>query len=140
MELIRKRTNYALLALSYLAGSEKGRVTCGEVAKACGLPSKLAQRVLTRLANAGLVEATAGRFGGFTLQAHPRDISLRDVIEVMQGPLVVSKRLSGGDASGRGGAGRLDAEWGALEEDLIGFVSRRTLRELTGGGRARAGR
>jgi len=48
------------------------------------------RRVITQLANAGLVATARGSNGGLSLARHASEISLLDVIQVMEGPLALN--------------------------------------------------
>lgn len=52
---------------------------------ACGIPKSFAYKVLQKLAKRGIVTSCVGRPGGFRLGKNPKDISLSDILEAIQG-------------------------------------------------------
>lgn len=50
-----------------------------------GIPARFLVQILLQLKNASLVVSTRGAAGGYRLARRPREISLADVIDVMEG-------------------------------------------------------
>lgn len=84
---LSKKTDYALLALSYLthAGADRA-VNTKELAEKYSIPHELLAKIMQRLAKAGLVISTSGPAGGYRLARSPEAISIGLVIEVIDGP------------------------------------------------------
>lgn len=81
-------SRYALHAVAYLARRGKGqRASVEEIAEAEGLPRHFVAKVLVRLVRAGLVATARGSTGGTWLTRPAQAITLRDVIEAVEGPL-----------------------------------------------------
>ncbi len=143
MEIIRKTTDYALRVLLYLGdrtGDHDGAlVACAQVAKACDIPGPLAHQVLRRLAIAGFLESSAGRYGGFRIGRPPRDISLLAVVETFQGPFVVRKCVTNKRACSRYGDCEVRLRWRQVQGGIIAFLGKTTLHDLLGG-RPKTGR
>lgn len=75
----------------YLAGLPKGtRVSSGELAKATDTTEAFLAKVLQRLVQARLIESFRGQGGGFALEVPPREVSLLDVIEAIDGPIALN--------------------------------------------------
>lgn len=81
------KTEYACLAMLQLAQDyESGEpVQIRRIADEHGIPSRFLVQILLQLKGAGLVASTRGAAGGYRLTRSPREISLADVIEVMEG-------------------------------------------------------
>ncbi len=87
---ITRETDYAIRCVYYLAG-KKGEVTMvDEIARKMDTPKSFLAKILQKLARAGIVESFRGVKGGFRLAMSPRQISLLDVIEAIQGPVVMN--------------------------------------------------
>jgi Rrf2 family transcriptional regulator, cysteine metabolism repressor len=81
------KTEYACLAMLQLAedyGSGEP-VQIRRIADEHGIPSRFLVQILLQLKGASLVASTRGAAGGYRLARSPREISLADVIEVMEG-------------------------------------------------------
>lgn len=55
-----------------------------------GVPLPTAQKLVSRLAAAGLLESARGGGGGFRLSRPPSAISLAEVIEAVEGPIALT--------------------------------------------------
>ena len=81
------RTEYACLAMLHLAQEyDAGEpVQIRRIADEHGIPARFLVQILLQLKGASLVASTRGAAGGYRLARPPRDISLAEVIEVMEG-------------------------------------------------------
>jgi len=87
---LSKKVDYALMALMDLAEREGPRST-REIAVDHGLPQDLLAKILQKLAKGGLVVSHQGTKGGYQL-AFPADaIHVVRVIEVVEGPLSLTR-------------------------------------------------
>lgn len=83
---------YAVKSLVYLAmQSPDTRVMASEVAVAEDIPINFVRKILESLAKTGLVKSFRGAGGGFTLGRNPEDITLRHVVEAIEGPLALNQ-------------------------------------------------
>ena len=88
---ISRQTDYACRVILHLAMLPPGqRVTAQDIAKRRLIPPALVRRVITQLANAGLVTTARGSNGGLSLARPASEISLLDVVQVMEGPLALN--------------------------------------------------
>jgi Rrf2 family protein len=85
---------YAVRSLVYLATQQTdARVMASEVATAENIPVNFVRKILESLAKTGLVKSFRGAGGGFTLGRGAEQISLRQVIEAVEGPLALNQCL-----------------------------------------------
>lgn len=54
-------------------------VKSGKIAEQLGGDPSVLRKILSKLANAGLVITTAGRYGGYSLKRLPSDITIKDI-------------------------------------------------------------
>jgi len=89
---LSKKTDYALLALSYLAevGAERAANT-REIAEKYDIPVELLAKILQRLAKGGIVASTAGPTGGYRLARKPEAISVGAVIGIVDGTPAIAQ-------------------------------------------------
>jgi len=57
------------------------------------IPIRFTLKILRKLKIAGLVCSYRGQSGGYALIKEPKDITLREVIEIIDGPIVMNKCL-----------------------------------------------
>ncbi len=79
---------YAIHGLVYLtANRSDSAVLVGAIAKAIKVPESYLRKVFQLLARAGLVSSQRGVHGGFLLGRDPSRITLKDVVEAIDGSL-----------------------------------------------------
>ena len=85
---ITKRTEYALIALSHIESYNKNAVIRSkDIAIQYAIPKELMAKTLQLMAKIGYIKATKGPNGGYKTNIKSEDISLRDFIESIEGPL-----------------------------------------------------
>ncbi len=66
------------------------RLSATLLAEETGVPLPTAQKLMGRLAAAGLLTSARGTGGGFRLAREARGISLADIIEAVEGPIAMT--------------------------------------------------
>lgn len=87
---ISARCEYACRAMAELgrhAGTQETLPSC-VIAERRRIPEKYLVHILLQLKRAGLVHSVRGKQGGYRLAREPREISLRDVVEAVDGPVL----------------------------------------------------
>jgi len=85
---------YAIKSLLYLAAQgADSRIMASDVASAQQIPVNFVRKILESLAKTGLVKSYRGAGGGFTLGRAPEQISVRNIIEAVEGPLALNQCL-----------------------------------------------
>lgn len=74
-------------ALALARAGHDASLTLGQVAAAEGLTPAYAGKLLRLLVQADLAESTRGRSGGYRLRRDPAEITLREVVGPLGGPL-----------------------------------------------------
>lgn len=87
---IKRETDYAIRCVYYLAGKETEVVMQDEISSAMGIPKSFAAKILQKLVRAGIVSSFQGVKGGFRLAVPAEEISLFDVMRVIEGPIVLN--------------------------------------------------
>jgi Rrf2 family protein len=80
------KTDYALRAMMDLACHPTERTTLPAIAERQGIPRKFLPAVLQALTQAQLIRTIRGYGGGVELACDPRDITVRQIIESVEGP------------------------------------------------------
>ena len=96
---ITRQADYAVRAVLYLArlgGNE--RAATSTVAEEQRIPPSFLAKIISQLSIAGLLHTSRGARGGVTLARDPKDISLLEVIEAIDGPIQLNECV-GEDAS-----------------------------------------
>lgn len=91
---LSKKTDYALLALSYLTRTQAERaVNTKEIAEQYDIPVELLAKILQKLAKAKLIISTPGPTGGYRLARAPEAISVSSVIVAVDGQPAIAQCL-----------------------------------------------
>ncbi len=86
---ISTRGRYGLLAMIVLARRHGcGPISIKKIVQTQGLSHSYLEQILSPLRRAGLVRSVRGPEGGYHLSRSPADISVGDVLRVLEGPLV----------------------------------------------------
>jgi Rrf2 family protein len=94
---VGRRVDYAVRALSYLAGQPAGRVVSrADIEKSQDIPSFYLSKIMKDLVSGGLVQSHVGSKGGFTLARDANAISIKQVYETVERPLVLMECLEKG--------------------------------------------
>lgn len=92
---LSSRTEYAILALIFLARLEKGSYAHGqEISKVQEIPIRFLQQILFALKQARLVRSVKGRAGGYALSKRASEISIAEIVRLFDGPLAPSRAVS----------------------------------------------
>ena len=92
--------DYAVVILAAAARRPQGeRLSTAELAAETGVPLPTAQKLMGRLAAAGLLISSRGQQGGFTLARCPTAISLADIVEAVEGPIAMTQCGGSDEAS-----------------------------------------
>jgi len=88
--------DYAVVMMAAAARHPAGaRLSAGLLAGETGVPLPTAQKLMGRLAAAGLLSSARGTGGGFRLAREARGISLADIIEAVEGPIAMTNCIEG---------------------------------------------
>ena len=91
---INRQTDYAARVVLALAQRGEGvRLSTSVIQQEMLIPKALMTRIVAQLAREGLVNTFPGRDGGLMLPRPSSEISLKDVVEAFEGPILISECL-----------------------------------------------
>lgn len=85
-------TDYALRCLLVLS-EQKGEISSHEISTHIGIEREFTLKVLRMLREAGFVNATKGKNGGYYLERPLSDITLLEILTVMEDTMFVNRCL-----------------------------------------------
>jgi Rrf2 family protein len=92
---LTNRSEYALLALVYLARQKPSlHIGGAEIAKAQNIPPKFLQQILLILKRAHYIQSFKGQQGGYRLAKPARDISIAEIVRLLDGALAPTESVS----------------------------------------------
>ncbi|MBN1399421.1 MAG: Rrf2 family transcriptional regulator [Anaerolineae bacterium] len=95
MVRLTKGADYGARGTIHLAKQPAGAVVLiSEIAAAEALPESYLAKIFQDLAKEGIVRSHRGARGGFSLARPPDEITLREVVEAIDGPIAISRCLA----------------------------------------------
>ena len=102
---LTQETDYAMRIVFCLAKADR-RMDAGSISKEMCVSLRFALKIMGKLAGAGLINSYKGIKGGYELARRPDQITLRQVIEAVEGrPYAFSRCLCEGADCNRGMSG-----------------------------------
>ncbi|MBE5768802.1 MAG: Rrf2 family transcriptional regulator [Clostridiales bacterium] len=121
---------YGLYAMYYLAQHfGQGCQPLKAVAES-GVPEDYLEQLLGTLRRAGLVATVRGAQGGYALAKPPEEITVGDIIDVLEGPLNISECVGDESCCRRAGQCRSRQVWEYLSRSINQVLQSITLRDM----------
>ena len=93
---ITLESDYALRIVTSLAGHDE-RMDAKTLADETGVTPRFALKILHKLVQGGIVRSYKGAKGGYTLSKAPEAITLKEVIELIDGPIMIARCVESGE-------------------------------------------
>jgi Rrf2 family nitric oxide-sensitive transcriptional repressor len=94
MNKINRKLEYALMALKHMRAKSPGELSsANEIATHYGTPFDATAKVMQQLAQRGILHSEQGAHGGYQLAKDLARVSLHEVMEVVVGPVEITKCL-----------------------------------------------
>lgn len=129
MVKITKKTDYGLTLISVLARHPGKMLSLRSVATKYHMPYKFIGQVAALLLEAGLITSKEGANGGYTLAKPADKISLHEIVEILDGPVVKLDCLQGKHCPRNETCGHKEV-LSALSEALTESLSKKTVADL----------
>jgi Rrf2 family protein len=127
---ISAKADYAMRAALELAAAENPPLKRDQIASAQGIPVEFLTTILGELKHAGIVASHRGTDGGYSLARPPEEVTLADVLRVMEGPLASVRDQRPESVSYAGAAEVLQEVWVALRSNMRAVLERVTLADV----------
>ncbi len=130
MKLITRDTDYAIRALSCIAGGAHKTVSVTDMAERLQMPRAFLRKILQTLSKKGFLESAKGRGGGFTLVVKPEKITVFDLVEIFQGPFHLNEHIFKGKGCPYVKICELKKKTDEIERNVIKELKTITVRSL----------
>jgi Rrf2 family iron-sulfur cluster assembly transcriptional regulator len=128
---ITRAAEYAIRGVLYLCSQPAGSVCLlSEISERQQIPPSFLSKIFQNLSKAGIVSSTRGTGGGFTLIKDPKDITLLEVVEAIEGQISLNICLTNGQTCDRQMACAVHEVWQEAQEHLLDLLRKRTFAEL----------
>lgn len=94
---ITLESDYALRILTAMAGYDK-ITDANTISEDTSVTIRFTLKILHKLVQGGLVESFKGVHGGYKLKVSPDNITLKTVIELIDGPIAIARCLDSGES------------------------------------------
>ena len=89
---ITRQADYAMRAVAYLANlGPDQRAATSQIAEEQQIPPSFLAKIVSQLSVAGLLQTSRGARGGVSLARTPDDISFLEVVEAIDGPILINE-------------------------------------------------
>lgn len=121
---ITARVTYAVLAVFELAlHPEESRIQAKELSQRRQIPLRFLEQILIQLKKAGIVRSVRGAGGGYALARRSTQITLRDIMEAVEGEVAVFDPKTMAEAS-------ISSIWRDIEQEFLEKLQSITVRDL----------
>ena len=122
--VITRATEYAIRALLYLAMHPKGQIVYKkDICKSQNVTPAFLTKILQPLIKNGIVGSQRGVGGGFFLLLDPAEITLLDVIESQEGPVLLNHCLGDGERCERNHVCPVQKVWREANRNLTDLLA-----------------
>jgi Rrf2 family transcriptional regulator, cysteine metabolism repressor len=125
------RTRYGMRALLDLAMNNTGSpIQLKDIATRQNISLSYLEHLIIPLISAGVVRSTRGAKGGIELAKSPRSIALKDILEVLEGPLAPVDCLKDSNCCSRSKHCATRDVWDDLKKAMQNVLESNTLDDL----------
>jgi Rrf2 family protein len=132
---ITRQADYAVRAVLYLAqlGPER-RAATSQIAEDQLIPPSFLAKIVSQLSVAGLLQTSRGARGGVSLARPPEEISVLEVVEAIDGPILLNECVSPNGACTFGSGCPMRSVWCDAQSELVDRLNKTTFDYFLGNG------
>ncbi len=127
---VSERNHFGLIFMTQLASLGEGSyLSVKEAAADMGMSQGYLEEVAGALKAKGLIEGRQGPGGGYRLAKAAEEISAKDVVEALEGPVALVACMDGGcPVEGKCGSKKL---WGFLQKNVLETLNTTSIGDLS---------
>lgn len=131
---ITRQADYAVRAVLYLAqlGPDR-RAATSQIAEEQQIPPSFLAKIVSQLSVAGLLQTSRGARGGVSLARNPDEISLLEVVEAIDGPILLNECVLHSGACTFGDSCPMRPVWCDAQVELVGRLKTTTFDKFING-------
>ena len=129
---VSRKVDYALRAVIHLADEEAGERICSvsEIASRERIPRQFLEKIVQELIHKGLVRSRRGPRGGYVLARPPDQVTFRDVIEAVEGPIALNNCTGGHPDCSLIGACGMERIWREGQRRVMDLFQNTTIADV----------
>lgn len=130
---ITQESDYAIRAVLIIAQvGENNRIEAKKIAEEGCIPLRFLLKLLRKLTQSGIIMSYRGINGGYTLGKSEKEITLKDIIESIEGPINISRCLENVSScnANKEGVCSVHKEFSRIQKILIEELSSKSISDL----------
>lgn len=128
---ITRQADYAVRAVLHLAQMQEGeRAATSTVAKEQHIPPSFLAKIISQLSIAGLLRTSRGARGGVMLARDPKDITLLEVVEAIDGPIRLHECVTESGVCSFEDNCPIRSVWCDVQDELVARLQRTDFAQL----------
>ena len=117
---ITRQADYAMRAVAYLSNlGPDQRAATSQIAEDQQIPPSFLAKIVSQLSVAGLLQTSRGARGGVSLARTPEEISFLEVVEAIDGPILINECVTDGGSCTFGDTCKLRPVFCDAQADLV---------------------
>ena len=118
---VSRKIDYALRAVIHLASEDDSERACSvsEIATRERIPRQFLVKIIQELIHKGLVRSRRGPHGGYVLARPAKDVTFREVIEAVEGPIHLNVCLDPAEGCNLSDDCTMHGVWKAGQERML---------------------
>jgi len=128
---ITRSGEYGLRGLLFLAKQPPEKISfVSEISKDQNIPETFLAKIFQRLSKAGLLRSIRGPKGGFSLGKPANEITMREIIEALEGPIVLNRCLLKEGECAEEKFCPMHPVWEEVQQRFLEILDRTTMEDL----------
>ena len=119
---ITQESDYALRIVTALALAD-GTVDAGRLSEETSVTPRFTLKILHKLVHSGIVSSSKGANGGYRLSRTSENLTMKDVIEAIEGPIVIARCLHSGEDCSQNGMTKSDCRYHHIFREVSSKVA-----------------
>ncbi len=129
--IFSRQCEYAIQSLIYLAKKQDREwVSITEIASNLKIPKHFLGKILQSLSFTNIIKSQKGLHGGFSLAKNPKDISLFDIVEVVDGDAYRKKCVIGFPDCSNNNPCPVHTKWKDLRDSIVEMIKKKSLLDV----------
>ncbi|MCX5827380.1 MAG: Rrf2 family transcriptional regulator [Deltaproteobacteria bacterium] len=130
---ISRKGDYAIRGMVYLASQPVDKVSLlSDIAAKMEVPQTFLAKIFQQFNKSGLVKSYRGAGGGFKLGRPAENISLLEIVETVEGPIVPNRCIMAAGICSRDISCTVHPVWKEVQKSMREILSSVTLKHLAG--------
>lgn len=128
---ITRAVDYGMRGVLYMSMQPEGQMCLlSEICKEQGVPQSFMAKIFQSLSRARIIKSYRGVKGGFALARPPKDISMKEVMEAIEGPMNINICVSGDGDCHRENFCPATSIWKELQESIEDVLNNCSFEDL----------